>query len=107
MKSNRITIYSIVAGIVLGILGGPVFILIPWALVSLVVGYFSKTQKEMLVNGFVFGFFASFFFMFKGYAGVDPVITKSPFFAALGGFGGVCGLVLAFIGSLVKKIVKK
>lgn len=107
MKPNRITIYSIVAGIVFGVLGGPVYILIPWAIASLIIGYVSKTRKDALVNGFLFGFFASFFFMWHGYNGAAPVIIRFPFFAGLGGFGGVCGLILSLIGNASKKLSKK
>lgn len=101
------TVVSAVTGIVFGISGGPAYILIIWGTVAFVFGYYSMSQKDALVNGFLFGFLASFFFMWHGYAGNAPAITRTPFFGGLGAFGGTCGLLLSLIGNLASKHFKK
>jgi uncharacterized protein with PQ loop repeat len=104
---NRLSAISIVVGIVFGILGGPVFILVPWTVAALILGYFSKKTNEAALNGFLFGFFASFMFMVHGYSGSAPIIHAIPLFLGLGIFGGLCGLVLSFLSFFLKNKFKK
>jgi hypothetical protein len=94
---------SILAGGILGLIGarylfiGSWLSLIPWGIVGLLIGYWSK-KREWLVNGSCYGFAITFVFMMTGYAGSAPLISRVPFFAALGLFGGLCGLVLGVMG---------
>ena len=90
-------------GIALGLIGGPVYILIPWGLIGLVLGYVSSRKKTALINGAVYGFMACYFFMISGYAGKDPLVTKLVPFIAIGLFGAICGLVLGVLGNMVHK----
>ncbi len=111
-QEQRVMVYSIVAGIVLGllakyILAGSVYNLIIWTVAGVTIGYFSKTIRNALLNGFLFGFFVSFFFMVHGYTGTTPVVTRFIPFGALGVFGGACGIVLGIIGNYSRKLLKK
>lgn len=98
---------AIVSGIVLGFLGGSVWILIPWGIVGIVIGYFSKDSKKAVINGAIFGFLAAFFFMIQGYSGTLRLITRIPFFAGIGLIGAVGGIISSFAGSIIKKGLKK
>lgn len=101
------TYTAIAAGVILGIVGARyVFVgswlsLIPWSLAGLAIGFWG-TRNEALVNGVTFGFVLSFVFMLAGYNGRATLISRIPFFAVLGVFGGICGLVLALGGFSVK-----
>jgi hypothetical protein len=45
---------------------------IPWAVVSLIIGYRSKTTRQCLVDGAIFGYVLFLVYMFVGYnAGTD------------------------------------
>ncbi len=77
--------------------------LVPWAIVGLLIGYWSE-KREWAINGSCYGFALSFVFMVAGYTGSASLISRLPFFAMLGGF---CGLILAWLGFTVKKIVNK
>lgn len=96
-------IVAIAVGIVLGFIGGPAWILIIWGIAAFLVGYFSKNSKQSLINGFIFGFAASFFFMVHGYSGTAPLFSRIPFFILISIFGGVCGLAGSFVGSYLHK----
>jgi hypothetical protein len=54
-----------------------------------------------------FGFVLSFVFMIAGYSGPAPLVSRLPFFAILGVFGGACGLVLGVVGFWVRGRVEK
>lgn len=101
------TATAIVVGLVLGIVGARyVFVgswinLIPWSIAGLVIGYWGS-KIESIVNGLTYGFVLSFVFMLAGYSGKSPLVGRVPFFAVLGVFGGVCGLILGLIGFSVK-----
>ena len=90
-------IVAVTGGAALGLLGGPVWILVPWAAVGLLVGAVSRKRREALIAGLVFGFVVSFVFLVRGYSGTDPVLTKVPFFGLLGLFGALCGAVLSMV----------
>ncbi len=106
-------IASIVAGLILGVVGsrylfvGSWLNLIPWTIAGFAIGYWG-TRNESIVNGVVFGFILSFVFMLAGYNGRVSLISRVPFFAVLGVFGGVCGMVLGLLGFHVKtKVIKR
>jgi uncharacterized membrane protein len=99
-------IAAVAVGLILGLLGGPVWILLPWGITGLVLGYFSKNRNAALRSGAIFGFVASLMFMFHGYAGTDPVYTKLGFFFLLGIFGALCGLIAAFVGNSIRNKIK-
>jgi len=103
---------SILLGSILGIIGsrflfvGSWLSLIPWSIAGLLLGYWSQ-KREWLINGACYGFALCFVFMIAGYSGSAPLVSRLPFFAILGVFGGLCGLVLAWLGLNLKKIVAK
>jgi hypothetical protein len=98
---KSILLLSVIVGVTLGKIGGPVFILIPWGIVGLTVGIFSARKRLAVLSGGLYGFAVAFTFMVCGYSGVDPVTTRILPFAILGIIGAVCGLVLALIGYLI------
>ena len=83
---------------------GSALTLIPWCITGLLIGYWSANKKTALFYGAIYGFILSFSFMFFGYNGSASIISRFPFFALLGLFGAVCGIVLGVLGSIVKKI---
>jgi hypothetical protein len=101
------TYAAIAAGLILGVIGARYMLvgswlnLIPWAVAGLALGYWG-TKNESMVNGLTFGFVLSFVFMLVGYSGRASLISRVPFFAVLGVFGGVCGLILGLAGFSLK-----
>ena len=108
----RILIVSIAAGSLLGLIGSRVLFvgswlsLIPWAIVGLVIGYWSQ-KREALINGGCYGFALAFVFMIAGYTGSASMVSRLPFFAILGIFGGMCGVILGLSGSVIHKMVNR
>lgn len=107
-------IASIIVGAILAFIAdhilfvGSALTLIPWAIIGIVLGLWNKSKKEALINGFVYGFILSFLFMIFGYEGVSGLLGKAlVFFVLLGVFGGICGSILGFIGTLIYKLVNK
>lgn len=112
LMNKYLLVVSALIGVLLGIIGsrflfvGSALSLIPWGIVGLLLGWFSKNRKKAKINGIIYGFFLCFSFMIAGYSGSAPLLTRMPFFAVLGLFGSVCGLILAIIGNLGKKLRK-
>ena len=102
------TIIAIIVGALLGIIGarylfvGSALSLILWAIAGVLIGLWSDTRRQSILNGGLYGFVLSFDFMLSGYTGSEPVISRFPFFALLGLFGAVCGLILGWIGFFLK-----
>ena len=103
IRNSYLVICSILVGIIFGLIGGPVFVLILWAILGLAIGYISYRKKIAVISGTLYGFFLSFVFMVHGYSGTDPLVTKLLPFIALGIFGAFCGAILALIGSLIPR----
>ena len=56
-----------------------------------------------LFAGKAYALFALCFgFMIAGYSGAAPLVTRLPFFALVGVFGAGCGLLLTFLGHLLR-----
>lgn len=94
-------VISAVAGGVVGYLGGPVFVLLPWAVIGLVIGKFNETKKSAFINGAAYGFTIAYVFMLSGYKGSASITTVLLPFIVLGFIGAICGLILAYIGFLI------
>ena len=104
-------VVSIIVGALLGVIGarylfvGSWFSLIPWGMAGLLIGFWSQ-KREWVVNGLCYGFAVCFVFMLAGYSGSASLISRLPFFAVLGLFGGLCGLVLGWVGFEIKRRLK-
>lgn len=107
MKQSWILLLGLVIGTLLGLVGGGPIMLLPWAIGGLMMGWLSDSRQKVLLNGAVYGFVLSFVFLVQSYDGTDPVSSKLVFFALLGLFGALCGLVLALIGRFVPRIKRE
>ncbi len=96
-------------GSIFGVIGsrfifvGSALSLIPWGITGLIIGFWSKSAKEAVLNGSVYGFLLSFIFMVSGYSGSAALLSRIPFFIILGIVGAICGGVLGIIGNLLRK----
>jgi NhaP-type Na+/H+ or K+/H+ antiporter len=103
---------SILVGAFFGVIGarflfvGSWLSLVPWALAGLAIGFWGP-RRQAMVNGAVYGFVLSFVFLMAGYSGSASLLSRVPFFAILGLFGAVCGLVLGVVGFWVRRRVQK
>ncbi len=103
---------SALVGALLGVIGsrylfvGSALSLIPWGIVGLAIGYWS-TRRSSMLNGGVYGFFLAFVFMIAGYSGSASLLSRLPFFGALGLFGALCGFVLGLLGNLLKAGIRR
>lgn len=75
--------------------------LLLWGVVGIAIGWWSELRNLAVRNTGVYGFVLSFVFMAVGYQGSAPILTRIPFFGALGLVGSVCGCVLGLIGSMI------
>ena len=104
--------FAIAVGAFLGFIGAKfLFVdsalsLIPWSIAGLTIGY-SGSNRDSIINGAAYGFTLAFVFMIIGYSGTASLMSRLPFFAILGFVGGICGLVLGWIGFRIKLIVDK
>ncbi len=98
--------FAVIVGIILGFIGGPAIILLPWGIVSFIIGTVSTNKKWATANGAVFGFVASFVFMLSGYDGHTALFTRFVPFAIIGLFGAICGLVLSLLGHVVYRRIR-
>jgi hypothetical protein len=102
---------ALVMGGALGVLGaryilvGSWLSLLPWTAAGLALGWWSAWMRPAIV-GLAFGFALAFLFMLSGYSGSAPVLSRLPGFFALGLVGAGCGLVLAILGSQVRKRIR-
>jgi hypothetical protein len=104
---------SILIGSVMGFLGsrylfvGSALSLVPWGIMGLVLGAWNSRRGAAMANGALYGFSLAFVFMIAGYTGTEPLFSRLPFFALLGAFGAISGLVLEIGGYGLKVSLRK
>ena|SRR5436190_1418958 len=96
-----------VVGAVLGFLAAHALFLgwwtlVPWGIGGLVLGYQAQ-RRDTLLLGIVYGFVLVFVFLIFQYNGDRSLIHVLPFFALLGLFGAVCGLILTGAGHFLRR----
>ena len=96
-------------GIALGIIAsryllvGSFLSLIPWGIAGLLFGFWCLTYPTAISTGAFYGFLLAFTFTLSGYQGSAPILSRLPFFAALGIVGAVCGIGLGLVGSFARR----
>src|ERR1700676_2825259 len=103
-----IGIVAVVVGIISYYLLNGWYNIIPWAIITLAIGYFSKSRNDSLINGAIFGYFLFLAYIFIGYQGktdTDSVLKFILFDFVFSLIGAVVGLAGGFGGFLMKKKV--
>ena len=94
---------SLLIGVATGYVGGPAVAMVWWALLGLLLGWFSDRKKASLMNGALYGFALAYTFMLAGYSGSESVLSKLVPFVAFGVFGSICGACLGLVGYLIRR----
>jgi hypothetical protein len=77
----------------------------PWALVALAIGYASKTRRESIISGAIFGYTLFLAYIYLGYKGktdTDAMTKFVLFDAAFSLVGALAGAIGAFIGNWLR-----
>lgn len=77
--------------------------LVPWGMVGLLFGWWCHGYRDGIRVGAVYGFLLAFSFMIAGYQGAATLLSRLPFFAALGLFGALCGVALGVVGAFARR----
>ena len=97
-------IIAVIVGLLLGaVVSKYLFVgswlnLVLWGAAGVIIGWFTRSFRESLASGAVFGFVLAFSFMMAGYSGTMPVASRILPFSILGVVGAVCGIVLTIFG---------
>ncbi|HEY8782599.1 MAG TPA: DUF6518 family protein [Mucilaginibacter sp.] len=82
----------------------------PWAVAALIIGYTSKSRRDSIINGAIFGYLVFLVYIFLGYNGKTDVaamfhfILFNVFFSLVGAIAGIVG---GLIGYLIKAKLAK
>jgi len=95
---------SLLLGVVIGLIGGSVYMLIVWIIAGILLGLIASSGKQLLLMGALYGFFLLFCFMISGYSGSQSLVSRFPAFAVLGLGGAVGGIFLVSVGYLIRRL---
>jgi cytochrome c biogenesis protein CcdA len=103
----------IVAAIVLGFLSSRFVVgwytTIPWVIATPIVGYLSKTRRDSLINGGLFGYVLFLVYtssVYRGKTDTKSILLFIGFTLVFSLVGAIAGVVGGFIGNWVKGVVK-
>lgn len=108
---KKLLVVALVGAVLGGIVSKYLFVgsylnLVLWGIVGIAIGGGSESRKAAMRDGGVYGFVLSFVFMLVGYQGKAPVLSRIPFFTALGLVGMICGVTLGLIGKMILQKIK-
>jgi hypothetical protein len=81
-----------------------------WVIAALITGYLSKTRRDCIINGAVFGYFLFLVYISMGYSGKTDVSMMMHFILFDIGFsllGAAAGGIGSFIGNWVRQKVRR
>ena len=103
----------IVAAIVLGFLSSRFVVgwytTIPWVIATPIVGYLSKTRRDSLINGGVFGYVRFLAYTSSGDRGktdTKSILLFIGFTLVFSLVGAIAGVVGGFVGNWLNGVVK-
>ena len=82
------------------------FNLIPWIIGGLIVGYFSLSKKDIIVNGALYGYFLFLSYILTGYIDKSDTTGRGKMlimFILFSLVGGIAGIIGAFIGNFLRR----
>jgi cytochrome c biogenesis protein CcdA len=104
----------IIAGIVLGFLSSRFVVgwytTIPWVIVTPTVGYLSKTRRDSLINGGLFGYVLFLVYtssVYRGKTDIKSILLFIGFTLVFSLVGAIAGVVGGVIGNWVKGLFAK
>ena len=75
-----------------------------WVIAGILVGLFAASKKEVIWSGIIYGFLLTLSFLISGFQGsTDQLGVFALLCLALGAVGALCGLILAYIGSTLRR----
>jgi uncharacterized membrane protein YeaQ/YmgE (transglycosylase-associated protein family) len=99
----------LIAAIVLGFLSSRFvngwYTTIPWVIVTPIVGFLSKSRRDSLINGGLFGYVLFLVYIssvYRGKTDAKSILIFIGFNLAFSLVGAIAGVVGAFIGNWVK-----
>ena len=81
--------------------------LILWGAVTIGLGVIPGTKSDKILRLSLYGFSLGFSFMAFGYTGTATMLSRTPFFAAIGLFCAVCAVLLGAVVHLVLSGVRR
>ena len=108
-----ILIVAVVVGVVVGwlcarvVFVGSAIALVPWAILGMLIGWFSPGWLFASIAGAVYGFALADAFLIAGYDGTRPLAAVLLPFAALALVGAGGGLVCALAGQGIHRLVTR
>ncbi|HVW16348.1 MAG TPA: DUF5518 domain-containing protein [Mucilaginibacter sp.] len=101
----------LIAAIVLGVLSSRFVVgwytTIPWVIATPIVGYLSKTRRDSLINGGLFGyvlFLAYTSSVYRGKTDTKSILTFIGFTLLFSLVGAIAGVAGGFIGNWMKQL---
>ena len=86
------------------------FNIIPWSIVTLLIGYLSDGRRDVIINGAIFGYFLFLVYIMVGYGGktdLKSLITFAVFSVLFSLIGSAAGIGGSFIGNVVRNKIKR
>lgn len=87
---------------------GTVLVTVPWGVIALLFGVLSRTRRQALLSGAVFGFLASYAYLwFDDTSPLTPgkAAQLALLIVAPAAFGLLCGAAAAWLGRLVARLI--
>jgi len=78
---------------------------IPWTIAALTIGYISKSRRECIVNGALFGYFLFLVYILFGYSGktdTTSIVKFTVFNLLFSLVGAIAGIIGSYIGYLLR-----
>lgn len=86
--------------------GGSMLNVVPWGILAFATAFLAASRRESLLFGAVFGFVVSYAFLWFDNSGektLGRVLVLIPLVVAPALFGALCGLILAWLGWMLRR----
>ncbi len=90
--------------------GASMLNIVPWGILAFATAFLAASRRESLLFGAIFGFVVSYAFLWFDNSGektLGRVLILIPLVVAPALFGALCGLILAWLGWIVRRAVSK
>ncbi len=89
---------------------GSVINIVPWGILAFAAAFVASNMRQSMLLGAIFGFVVSYAFLWfdnTGQKTLSNVLILIPLIVVPALFGALCGLVLAWLGWLVRRLISR